>query len=881
MKKQLLAPFNLFICLSLLTVSPGWAQGNKEFNTALKRQKLELRSELAKSKLQTITKWAEKRRNKLNPVDLKSSKNIYRLLSFNKSFGLTKQKRTRISNSRLAGKTLKSARKTLDVELIPDENGVLYVNKGGYGLKDGSSWENAAAEVADALFASNGNVDILEIWVAGGVYHPLYQLVDLSNDDPKSPLNTFLMVDGVSLYGGFAGTETSRDQRDLSITENESILSGDFDNNDQYNFFEIPDNGPDIGLSENAYRVVSIIGLNNYGTALNGFTVEGAFNNLADEDIDRTDIVNDVEVSAGLGAGIYVQEASPLLENLIIRNNIGLLGGGLTGISSSTVITNSVVYHNIDVVAGSGVLDIGSNGPLVVINTTVAQNLSLTYGPGFGIIISSVAMGNSIVHDNIVTENYPDGDGNLPQADFYAQGSEGFIEHSLIGGSGGSIDWKLVNPDVSVDIEDGGGNLDEDPSFKDIYNADFSLTACSRAIDAGVDSFYEEETLPLKDLVGNPRIFNDVLDMGAFEFQGLQVSVNVGLAGNGKESEFEFTDQNPHTFTAETGVCAVDILTLEPISLTGNVSSKVWFDAQVNSYNNALYLQRHYDIVPDNDAENVTANVTLYFTQAEFDALNSKLKTSEYLPTGESDGEAARIANFRIYQFHGISENGNGKPWSYGDSRVEINPDDNKIVWNAELQRWEVTFEVSGFSGFFGGTASQNPLPVRLISFEGKRTGEQKIKLDWKVVEQVDIATYDIEYSVNGKIFNRIGQIKANMLSSTNYSYTDTLTRSGEQAYYRLKILELDGKTAFSRIIAIEIPVILGMIAYPVPARNDLWIDWKKADDVTVEFVDLNGRILKTVQKQSAYQKVDISGLPSGTLLLKSKKNYILKVVKE
>lgn len=765
----------------------------------------------------------------------------------------------------------------LQSNLVPDENGTLYVKKGGTG--NGSSWLNAAPELSDALLAATLNRNVFNIWVAKGTYLPRHRPDNLSDEDPEDIYNTFLLVDGVSVYGGFAGTETALSERQLNLPENASILSGDFDNNDQFNVGEIFQNGPGEELEENVYRVVSMVGLRNYGAALNGFTIQGG--NGVTDDLDEMLFVNESDVPLGYAAGVLIEEAwqMPLLENLIIKNNVSIVGSGLVGLGAAATITNSVVYHNFDVAGiGSGISGLVSPLPMVLINTTVTQNLSLANGPGVGLLGSEILIGNSIIYQNVIEGI--ESQGLFPAKDFASQGSTGFVMNSIIGGSGGSSNWN-VNEDSNSEIEDMQGNLDEDPVFKNIYTADFSLSSCSRAIDAGNINFYEDGTVSSTDLAGNPRVFNNEVDMGALEYQGLQGQGEPELAGNGNESVFEFTGNDPHTFTAEKGICSVDLLTLTPANLTGTVTSKVWFDPQVRSFNDAPYLQRHYDIIPADNPETATAEVTLYFTQAEFNALNEELTPGEYLPTGQTTGESTRISNFRIYQFHGESTDGSGMPWSYEGTRTEINPDDNKIVWNAGLMRWEVTFSVTGFSGFFGGTASQNPLPVRLVSFEGKQNDDQSVKLDWKVVEQQDIAAYEVEYSEKGKIFKTVGKMTANTFSDFDYSYTDSVSHAGDRAYYRLKIAEVNGTTAYSKIIAVKLRPTNGFTAYPIPAKDALWIRWEKSAASQVELIDLNGNVLRKVKKLSASQKVDISNLPAGVFILKSEGYNGLKVVKE
>ncbi|KQS32899.1 choice-of-anchor Q domain-containing protein [Dyadobacter sp. Leaf189] len=782
----------------------------------------------------------------------------------------------RITKSTVDIGALESVYETLSTTLIPNENGILFVKKGGSGSKNGSDWNNAAAEVADAIVASYIK-DIKQIWVAGGTYHPLYRPDNLSNADPKSPLNSFLLTGEIQLYGGFKGTESSLADRDLRLKENASILSGDFNQDDNFDFMDFYNNGARNEFSENAHHVIYGLFLNS-DHLLDGFTIEGANNMSSSED--ETTLILETAVPTAFGAGIFIyQTRKPVyLENLIIRNNLGNIGGGCMGFLAGSLFMNCLIYHNYDKGYGSGILDGFNTEGIAILSTTVTQNLSESNFNGLGVVvIDGIGTG---IFNSIIAKNIARGADGPYQRSLSIDGALVAITNSIVEGTGGSANWLFSDDD---EYHDNGGNLDTDPQFADMDGGDFSLAACSRAIDAGDVSPYPSNILPKTDLGGNSRVFNDQIDIGAFEFQGVRPPNADALAGNAKTSSFTLDEEimAPHTFTAAGATCDADLLTLMPDNVSGEVTATVWVDAQVNSYGGAVYLQRHFDITPSENPASSSGRVTVYFTQAEFDALNAKLSPPDYLPTGQPEGEDERKANLRIYQFHGSSSDGSGSPASYTDSRIVIDPDDNDITWNAKLNRWEVTFSVEGFSGFFGGTVGQNPLPVKLISFEGRQTDDQQIKLDWKVAEQENIQIYEIEYSANGKNFAKIGEVNANILTNTAYSYTDSLTHAGDRAYYRLKILEFDGKTGYSKLISLKLSHNAGIVAYPVPAKNELWIDWKKTNAQSAEFIDSNGRILKTIKKSSGVQKVDISGLPGGLFFLKTEGNAVLKVVKE
>ena len=83
-------------------------------------------------------------------------------------------------------------------------SGVIFVAPGGSGGQTGADWANAKDLQPALQTASSGT----QIWVRQGTYSPT-TAADRSA--------TFQLVNGVALYGGFAGTETALSQRDLTV----------------------------------------------------------------------------------------------------------------------------------------------------------------------------------------------------------------------------------------------------------------------------------------------------------------------------------------------------------------------------------------------------------------------------------------------------------------------------------------------------------------------------------------------------------------------------------------------------------------------------------------------------------------------------------------
>ena len=152
-------------------------------------------------------------------------------------------------------------------------------------VPDGASWASAYASLQAALdraavlnMDGNANNDVSQIWIAEGTYIPT-KLSDADGNgtidtDPRSA--TFSLLDGVSLYGGFAGTESTLDEREPAVDgvfPHETILSGDLGRNDAVNI-ATANLLTDATRQENAYTVVTAIDLTQ-PTTLDGLTITG------------------------------------------------------------------------------------------------------------------------------------------------------------------------------------------------------------------------------------------------------------------------------------------------------------------------------------------------------------------------------------------------------------------------------------------------------------------------------------------------------------------------------------------------------------------------------------------------------------------------------
>lgn len=387
---------------------------------------------------------------------------------------------------------------------------IIYVNAAATGANNGSSWANAFTDLQAALAAANpGGGDNIEIWVAKGTYKPS------SSGDREA---TFTLKNRVALYGGFAGTETQRNQR--NFTTNVTILSGDLQGND----------GPfaigETSLTENSKIIVTGSGVDN-SAILDGFQVSGGY--------------NAVGTTYGYGAGVKLSSgAGVLLSNLTITRNLAGVGAGVYSSSSSPVMTNIRFINNYAVFDGGAIFTVFGSSPKAhnsLFSNNIADSGGAIYNSGANLtVVNSSSSGNlaadggflytedtaTVTLDNIITWNDVAGSGNI-------------IANNATTPSTINVSYSIVQGGFA-----GGTNIiDQNPFFADATNNDLSLVEGSPAIDAGDNSKVpidttdldqdgdSAEALPL-DLAGNPRR-NDhpqadtgngtapLVDIGAYE----------------------------------------------------------------------------------------------------------------------------------------------------------------------------------------------------------------------------------------------------------------------------------------------------------------------------------------------------------------------------
>ena len=402
---------------------------------------------------------------------------------------------------------------------IPALGDIWYVDQGNTdGPWDGTSWGTAFVSIQDSIdaaYAAEGG----EVWVAEGVY-------------TGSGVRVVRMEAGVHLYGGFAGSETDRSQRDWvrypSVIDGEEARRGLAGANDAtLDRFVITQctasDGAGMGNRDCSPTVTNCVFANNTADSLSGggggignenasslvtncvfvgnaatglFAGGGA---VANQDCSPT-VTNCVFVgnTAQGGGAMACQRAAPTVTNCtFLLNHAGLVGGAMYNDDASPALANCILWEN-----GPGqVYDAGSSAS------------TITYSD-----VQAGATGTGNIDADPLFATGPSGTATALTYDFEAAASTitdaaaSFAPNAsvgkilLLGDPGDERAYFITNNDATsitvwADATDGG-----DVTAPVTYRVlDYHLTPGSPCIDAGRNTSAAEYGNVTDDLDGHPR----------------------------------------------------------------------------------------------------------------------------------------------------------------------------------------------------------------------------------------------------------------------------------------------------------------------------------------------------------------------------------------
>lgn len=164
-----------------------------------------------------------------------------------------------------------------------------------------------------------------------------------------------------------------------------------------------------------------------------------------------------------------------------------------------------------------------------------------------------------------------------------------------------------------------------------------------------------------------------------------------------------------------------------------------------------------------------------------------------------------------------------------------------------------------------------SPLPVRLSSFEAEMN-EKQVLLRWSSTEEVNTDRFEIEHSLDGRQWTKLGEIKSTGGNGepASYSFSHHFPAGGLN-YYRLKMVDFDLSSGLSEIRSVVVGSEDRFRVYPNPASGQLSVETGGEANVReITLCDFSGRVhaARVPAKGESRYDLDVHGL-QGLYLLK------------
>lgn len=212
----------------------------------------------------------------------------------------------------------------------------------------------------------------------------------------------------------------------------------------------------------------------------------------------------------------------------------------------------------------------------------------------------------------------------------------------------------------------------------------------------------------------------------------------------------------------------------------------------------------------------------------------------------------------------------------------------------------------TGFSSYFtlrpgqikmtinsGVRPAGSALPIKLGDFTG-RFADGFTALTWYTTTEINSSHFEIDRSNDGVNFEKIGQVRAqnNSNNRSTYSFIDLLTKTGIN-YYRLKLVDIDSRFEYSKVIALntESKGISLLMIYPNPFGNKVQVKIESdvKEKILLSVVNNSGAIVrsqteKVVIGDNTIELKNVANLPGGIYYLKvitSARTFSTKIMKQ
>jgi endonuclease I len=161
-------------------------------------------------------------------------------------------------------------------------------------------------------------------------------------------------------------------------------------------------------------------------------------------------------------------------------------------------------------------------------------------------------------------------------------------------------------------------------------------------------------------------------------------------------------------------------------------------------------------------------------------------------------------------------------------------------------------------------------VPVTLINFNATKYNESAV-LTWYATREINFKGFEIERSIDGINFEKINFVAGQNLA--NYSFTDKQLPDAATVFYRIKMVDEDSKSSYSKIVTVKLNNNFSdVLVYPNPASSSLNIKLQQplSQNSTLKITEVTGRnvLQQIVPAAQNNIKVDVHNLSAGSYFI-------------
>ena len=209
----------------------------------------------------------------------------------------------------------------------------------------------------------------------------------------------------------------------------------------------------------------------------------------------------------------------------------------------------------------------------------------------------------------------------------------------------------------------------------------------------------------------------------------------------------------------------------------------------------------------------------------------------------------------------------------YPGSGSPVTPQLGKVLaFNAGVTKNDTAFKACfpfvqtpwrGFTGDqYAGAKSNDPLPVKLLGFTAEKASNN-VLLRWQVTNEEKNARYEVEHSLDGTKFEKVGTVNASTGVTNNYQFTHAYPNRAKANYYRLKQVDFDGKFSYSPVRLVKFTGNNVMTITPNPASNFIKV-YATQSPLNISIFDQGGKKMASHVLTNGMIQINISGLAKG-----------------